>query len=137
MKKIIIIAALSLAASFASCGAGNDPVKIAEEFARAYYDADFDKCNKLMGEDAEFTPSGEMSAVEKAMVKAIREQSKQHGYKIAVDQESTSVTEGTARVWLFITAKANPDFEEDGRVVLWKADDGKWYVESYSLDRDM
>jgi hypothetical protein len=115
---------------FTACGTSSDPLKIAEEFATAYLNADYDKCNKMM-EDEEFTPSEEMSSMEKTVVKAIKEEAKKMKYIITIDNEFTAIEENYTDVYFDITSAGDPDFNETFRVNLRKDDNGKWYVDDY------
>ncbi|WP_294078903.1 hypothetical protein [Proteiniphilum sp. UBA5384] len=129
MKNLILF--FSIAILLTACGTSSDPIKIAEEFTTAYLNADYDKCNKMM-EDEEFTPSKEMSSMEKAVVRAIKEEAKKMEYIFTVDKESTSVSEGGADIWFDVTSGSDPDFKDLFKVELEKDDDtGKWYVDSY------
>ena len=131
MKKLInLLAALAIVLQFSACGTSSDPVKIAEEFATAYLNADYDKCNKMMN-DEEFTPSGEMSSMEKAVVKAMKEEAKKMHYILTIDKESSDPESSYPGIYFDITSKSDPDFDETIRVSLGKDDNGKWIVDSY------
>lgn len=131
MRKIIsILAVLAVVFQLSSCGTSSNPVKIAEEFAIAYLNADYDKCNKMM-EDEEFTPSGEMSSMEKAVVKATKEEAKKMRYIITIDNEFTTVEENYIDVYFDVTSAKDTDLNETMRVNLRKDDNGKWYVDDY------
>jgi len=134
MKRNLFLAAITvMSLSLASCGGSgsSDPVKMAKEFVEAYVNADYDKCNKMM-EDEEFTPSGEMSSMEKAVVKAMKEEAQKMKYIFTVDTESTSVSEDDADIWFDVTSGSDPDFKDIFKVELEKDEDtGKWYVDRY------
>mgnify|MGYP003623835629 FL=1 len=133
MKRITCLTALLASAIFVliSCGGNSsDPVRMAREFAEAYLNADYDKCNKMM-DDEEFTPSGEMSSMENTVVKAMKEEAKKMKYVITLDEEYTDVSEYSADVYFDITSDTDPDFDETIRVRLEKEDNGKWIVDSY------
>lgn len=131
MKKIInIVAVCIFAIAMTACGGNSsDPVKIAEEFATAYLNADYDKCNKMM-EDEEFTPAAEMSSMEKAVTKSMKEEAGKMQYVLTFD-ETDAAESSYPYVYFDITSKTNPDFKETIRVNLAKNDDGKWIVDSY------
>jgi hypothetical protein len=131
MKLNLLIASMALL-TLTSCGGSksSDPVKIAEEFATAYLNADYDKCNKMM-EDEEFTPSKEMSSMEKAVVKAMKEEAQKMQYIITIDKEFTVVEDNYTDVYFDVTSAKDADFNETIRVNLRKDDNGKWYVDDY------
>ncbi|MDR0371654.1 MAG: hypothetical protein LBH80_07385 [Prevotellaceae bacterium] len=119
-----------IAMSFTACGSSSDPLGIAEKFAKAYFNVDYDTCNKLMDGD-EFTPSNEMSSMEKSMIKAMKKEAKQMQYVFALDKENTYVREDFAYVYFIITSAVEPGFEEMIEVKLEKEDTAGWYVADY------
>ena len=128
MKNLILY--FSIAILLTACGTSSDPIKIAEEFATAYLNADYDKCNKMM-EDEEFTPSKEMSSMEKAVVEAVKKEAQKIQYIITIDNEFTTAEESYADVYFDVTSAKDPEFEETIRVNLEKDDKGKWVVSNY------
>lgn len=118
-----------------ACGGGSDPVAVAEQFAKAYCDTDFDKCNKLMFEDAKnrFVPSSERSEAEKQFFKMIQDQMKKMKYKLKLNKEKTEVEEERADVVFDATSATEASFNEEFTVKLKKDDKtGKWLVSKYN-----
>ncbi|MCC8146472.1 MAG: hypothetical protein LIO93_08565 [Bacteroidales bacterium] len=131
MKNFInILTAIVIVLQLSSCGTSSDPVKIAKEFATAFLNAEYDKCNKWM-EDEEFTPSKEMSSMEKAVVEAIKEEAKKMQYITTIDNEFTTIEASYADVYFDVTSATDTGFNETIRVNLRKDDNGKWYVDDY------
>ena len=57
---------------FIGCSDSNsNPAKVAEKFTKAYYKGDFDTCNSLL-EKEKFTPSKDMSEMEKEAFKEMK-----------------------------------------------------------------
>lgn len=136
MKRIKSLLLLVTMALLAGCSTGTDPVKVAEQFAEAYCKTDFDKCNTLMIKDTKkrFTPSSEMSELEKEMLEGLRNQSKKMKYKISLNKEKTEVGEDFAEVTFDITSASDPDFKEELNIDLDKDEKtGKWAVYDYNL----
>lgn len=132
IKSLLLMAAVAL---MTGCGGGNtDPVKVAEQFAEAYCDADFDRCNELLLDYVQhpFTPSSEMSELEKAAVKEMRKHSKKMKYKITLNKEKTKIEEDFAEVTFDVTSGSDSDFEEEISVDLDKnLKSRKWGISSY------
>lgn len=121
--------------SLHACGGSSDPIAVAEQFAEAYCDADFDKCNKLMFEDAKnrFVPSAERSEAEKQFFKMIQEQTRKMKYKLKLNKEQTEVEEERAEVVFDTTSATETSFNEEFIVKLKKDDKtGKWLVSKYN-----
>ena len=128
IKNLILLSFVAIL--FTACGTSSDPVKIAEEFAKAFVNADYDKCNKMM-EDEEFTPSDEMSSMEKAVIKAMQEEAKKMKYIFTVDKEYTDMSEEDADIRFNVTSAKDSDFKKTIRVSLEKDDYNKWRVTHY------
>lgn len=135
MKKCIhLIASMMLAAALCACGGNSDPKELAVEFAEAYLNGNFDKCNSMMGEGSprDFTPEKEMNESEKALLAHIRENAKKMKYRIVVDEAQTEIRETFAMVELTITSQTDPELNYSVNVDLsLDSDSGKWGVELY------
>jgi len=130
MKTRNLILLFSIAVLFTACGGSSDPLSIAEKFAKAYCSGDYDTCNSLMEED-EFTPSKDMSDMEKAAMKHIKEESKKMQYVITPDNEDNVMDEDRVETSFVITSKKDPDFKKRLSVKLDKDDSGTWKVIRY------
>ncbi|NDV65379.1 hypothetical protein [Bacteroides sp. 224] len=113
-----------------ACSSTSNPTKLAEKFATAYLNADYDKCNKMM-EEEEFTPSSEMSKFEKEAVKAMKEEAKKKKYVLTIDEDSSDIDEDSATIYFDITSKTDPEFKETIRVNIEKDDNNKWVVDGF------
>lgn len=128
----VVVATFSLHA----CGSSSDPVAVAEQFAEAYCDVDFDKCNKLMDKDAKnrFVPSSERSEAEKQMFKMMQEQTKKMKYKLTLNKEETEISEESTTAIFDVTSSTESSFSEEFVVRLIKDDKtGKWLVCNYKV----
>lgn len=128
----VVVATFSLYA----CSSGSDPVAVAEQFAKAYCNADFDKCNKLMDKDAKnrFVPSSERSEAEKQMFKMMQEQTKKMKYKLTLNKEETEISEESTTAIFDVTSSTESSFSEEFVVRLIKDDKtDKWLVCNYKV----
>ena len=137
MKTFISFLALGiLTISMAACGGSeSNPRTMALEFAEAFANGNFDRCNSLMTEynQDEFTPEKNMSAIEKAALSQVRENSKKMKYRFTVIEDESFVEDGYACFYMTVTSEADPEFKKYVNVDLDKdSDTGRWGVESYS-----
>ena len=130
-KNLIYVMVAILATLMAtSCGKQSNPIKVAEKFANAFYNCDFDACNKLL-EKEEFVAKKDMDDMSKAMIKEMQKESKKNGYVAKVNKEECEIDEEDAWIVFIITDKEG--YEKQGYVELEKDDDGKWLVTRYKL----
>lgn len=128
--------AISMLALYACIGGSSDPVAVAEQFAKAYCDADFDKCNKLMDKDAKnrFVPSSERSEAEKQMFKMMQEHTKKMKYKLTLNKEETEISEESTTAIFDVTSSTESSFSEKFVIGLIKDDKtDKWLVYKYKV----
>ena len=133
--KTKIISLIVLTAVFVSTGCGSsqsDPIKVAEKFANAWYNIDYDTCNDLSYK-AEFDYEKDMDAMSLAFLKEARKEAKKKKYVIKVNKEETEIKDKEDRAYVEFNITDKDDFSYDGTVVLDKEDDGKWLVSKYSL----
>lgn len=136
MKKFIsLILFLTLAAALSACGGQSDPKAVAVEFAEALAAGDLDKCNSMLTETSsnDFTPEKEMSALEKAVLKQIRENAQKMKYRFSIDESLTEIEDDYATVHLIITSDTDSEFKISPNVDLSRnSESGKWEVDNYS-----
>ena len=136
MKKFIsLILSLTLAAALSACGGQSDPKALAVEFAEALAAGDFDKSNSMLSETNpdDFKPEKEMSALEKAYLEQIRENTKKMKYRFSIDESLTEIEDDYATVHLIITSETDSEFKVSPNVDFSKnSETGKWEVTNYS-----
>lgn len=90
---------------FIGCSDSNsNPAKVAEKFTKAYYKGDFDTCNSLL-EKEKFTPSKDMSEMEKEAFKEMKKNLDEMKYVITPDNEDNVVEEDYYETTFIITSK--------------------------------
>lgn len=133
--KLLLLCALTVL-SMGCTGGSSDPVKVAEQFAQAFCDVDYDRCNKFMDENNKksFVSSSQMDELGKMVVAEMRKQSKKMKYKLLFNKEKSDLEEEDyAMVCIDITSKTDPDFKKELRIYLEKdIDTGKWLVDNYN-----
>lgn len=132
---INLIAFLTLSAALCACGGKSDPKAMAVEFAEAFVNGDFEKCNSMLTDTCpdDMKTEKEMSALEKALLTHIRENTEKMKYRFTVDEEESQVGETFSSYFMTVTSETDPEFRKTINVDLKKdSDTGKWGVEMYS-----
>ena len=93
MKRFTLLSLFLMTVLFIGCSDSNsNPAKVAEKFTKAYYKGDFDTCNSLL-EKEKFTPSKDMSEMEKEAFKEMKKNLDEMKYVITPDNDDNVLEE--------------------------------------------
>lgn len=134
MKRFTLLSLFLMTVLFVGCSDGSsNPAKVAEKFTKAYYKGDFDLCNSLL-ENEKFTPSKDMSEIEKEAFKEIKKNLDDMKYVITLDNENIITEDDYYETTFIITSKKDADLKENFNVSVEKGDDNKWRVTDFDID---
>lgn len=134
MKRFTLLSLFLMTVLFIGCSDSNsNPAKVAEKFTKAYYKGDFDTCNSLL-EKEKFTPSKDMSEMEKEAFKEMKKNLDEMKYVITPDNEDNVVEEDYYETPFIITSKKDADLKDKFNVSVEKGDDNKWRVTDFDID---
>ena len=134
MKRFTLLSLFLMTVLFIGCSDSNsNPAKVAEKFTKAYYKGDFDTCNSLL-EKEKFTPSKDMSEMEKEAFKEMKKNLDEMKYVITPDNEDNVVEEDYYETTFIITSKKDADLKDKFNVSVEKGDDNKWRGTDFDID---
>lgn len=134
MKRFTLLSLFLMTVLFIGCSDSNsNPAKVAEKFTKAYYKSDFDTCNSLL-EKEKFTPSKDMSEMEKEAFKEMKKNLDEMKYVITPDNEDNVVEEDYYETTFIITSQKDADLKDKFNVSVEKGDDNKWRVTDFDID---
>ena len=113
MKRFTLLSLFLMTVLFIGCSDSNsNPAKVAEKF----------------------TPSKDMSEMEKEAFKEMKKNLDEMKYVITPDNEDNVVEEDYYETTFIITSKKDADLKDKFNVSVEKGDDNKWRVTDFDID---